>query len=409
MPAIGEARVIAIGETTHYSHELYALRDRLARFLIERAGVTALAWESGFSEAARADEWVRGGPGDVGEVLASGFTSSFGRCEEMRAQLEWLRAHNAGRSRPVRIYGVDLPGSLGSLLPALDIVASSIGPHDRGCSERLARIGELARAYGDPVPPTDAASRGSWRRYAAMPRSERDALTAALADLVARLAALRPQLIGRAGEAEFEQARWNLHLAARLDAYLRDWLASGERTMVDANVRDLAMAETVEWMLESEPRVLVFAHNVHIQRTPFALPWLSPDGAPAPVDSMGGHLAAALGSDYLTIGTTVGGGEALTIETDDASADGIRERVVPLRPVGEETLDGLFHGLRSGPGLIDLRRLAGAAAERVDGAHLMRCLDHLVEVPARRAFDLLAHVPAVSLWHSTATEELIGR
>ncbi|MFD0472221.1 hypothetical protein ACFQ0B_30910 [Nonomuraea thailandensis] len=48
--AIGDARVVAIGESAHYNRETYELRHRLLRYLVERHGFGAYAMETGFTE-----------------------------------------------------------------------------------------------------------------------------------------------------------------------------------------------------------------------------------------------------------------------------------------------------------------------------------------------------------------------
>lgn len=403
---LGEARVVAIGETTHYSHEFYALRNELCRLLIEEGGATAVAWESGFAEAMRADEWVHGGPGDIEEILAAGFTSSFGRCAEMRDQLEWIRAWNVGRERPVNVYGLDLPGSLGSVAPALDAAAAYLDRVEPVLGEAARRLGDLARDFGDP-PRTDVETRESLRRYGESAASTRNELTAGIADLAAHLDALHLDLVDRDGDYACGRARWNLHQAARLDSVMRDSVASGPMAPA-ANVRDLAMAETVEWMLRRESRLIAFAHNVHVQRAPFAAPWLNADGDLTPTRSMGEFLASTLGEEYVAIGTTCGGGEALTIEAaEDGGPGSVRERLAVLDPVDEDTVDGLLSALSPGPGIIDLRDLSAGDAGRFDRAEWMRCLSHRIKVPVRQAFDLLAHVPRLTLWHSDATPDLL--
>jgi erythromycin esterase len=62
---IGDARVVAIGESAHYVREFYLLRHRLLRFLAERLGFTVYALEAPFTEAHAIDAWVQGGPGTV--------------------------------------------------------------------------------------------------------------------------------------------------------------------------------------------------------------------------------------------------------------------------------------------------------------------------------------------------------
>ena len=57
---------------------------------------------------------------------------------------------------------------------------------------------------------------------------------------------------------------------------------------------------------------------------------------------------------------------------------------------------------------MDLRSLGHDARQLVASAGKMRCLDQIIDVPALDAFDALAHVPEVSLWHSDATSVLLG-
>ena len=59
--AIGDARVVAIGESAHYNREFFQLRHRLLRYLVERHGFSAYAMETGFVEGWLVDNRIRGG------------------------------------------------------------------------------------------------------------------------------------------------------------------------------------------------------------------------------------------------------------------------------------------------------------------------------------------------------------
>lgn len=408
---IGDTRVVALGESTHYGHEFYQLRHRLTRFLVERLGFTALAFESGFSEGWRVDEWIQGGPGDVAGVQEDGFTYLFGRCAEMRAQLEWLRGWNAGRQAPVRFYGIDLPASCGSLLPALSAVESFLAGADPAAAARLGRLRELASGSVARPPTCDIEVRAALRAYCALARSDRDELTGRLADLDARFRAARLDYIQRSGQPAYDQARQQVRVAVELDTWIRDYAAAaaGEHPFFDVNIRDAAMADTAGWILERSERVIILAHNLHIQRTPVALTWLGTDGAPTSASSLGHHLAARLGPDYLAIGTTFGAGEVIGIEAAGGDTAGwdVRDVVRQLEPAGDDVLDGLLDRARSRPGLLDLRTLTDNDRQLIGAATKMRSLDQLIDVPALEAFDALAHVPRVSLWHSPATSILL--
>lgn len=409
---VGDARVVAIGESAHYCHEFYRLRDTLTRFLVERLGFTAIAFESGFPEAWLVDDWVRGGPGDVADVAASGLTYMFGRCAEMREQLTWLRALNAGRQPQVRWYGIDLPASCGSLLPALRGAESFLARADPQVVPRLARLRELAGSVAGADPATDSEARAALRAYRALPKSDRDELTGLLADLSARFDAARQDYISLAGEPAYAVARQHVRAAVQLDTWIRDYAsaAAGEHAFFDVNIRDAAMAQTVEWILQREERLVVLAHNLHIQRTPYALSWLGEDAEPASASSLGHHLSASLGERYVTIGTTFGSGEVIGIEEGDGDTKGwdVRDVVRSLGPAGSDVIDGLLDAARTTPGVLDLRALDADTRALIGAAGQMRCLDQVIDVPALAAFDALVHVPRVSLWRSDATSILLG-
>ena len=99
--AIGDARVVAIGESAHYNREFYELRHRLLRYLVERHGFSAYAMETGFVEGWLTDDWVRGGDGQLGHVMANGITSLMGLWTQLRTHLAWMRQHNRTATHPV--------------------------------------------------------------------------------------------------------------------------------------------------------------------------------------------------------------------------------------------------------------------------------------------------------------------
>jgi erythromycin esterase len=409
----GDARVVAIGESTHYAHEFYLLRHRLTRFLIERLGFTAVAFESGFSEAFLADDWIGGGHGDLAGVQTAGLTYLFGECAEMGAMLSWLRELNKGRSRPVRFYGIDLPASCGSLQPALRAVERYLAVADPAQASRLARLRELAASYVTEDPRCDSETRRALRAYCARPKADRDELTGLLADLTARFEAVELQYRERTGADACDLARQHLRVARQLDTWLRDnaTAAAGEHPFFDINIRDASMAQTVDWILGREERLIILAHNLHIQRTPYGLSWLSEAGSVSAASSLGHHLTARLGRAYRVIGTTFDEGEVVGADSAGSSPDvagwNVTDVVRQLGSADPGSVDGLLAAGRSTPCLLDLQALTAADAELLAGRRPMRSLDQYVDVPVTAAFDALVHVPSVTLWHSRAMSVLL--
>jgi erythromycin esterase len=404
---VGDARVVAIGESAHYCHEFYALRHRLARYLVERLGFSALAFESGFSEARLVDEWIGGGAGQLADAQTAGFTYLFGSCAEMGDQLSWLRGWNSGRERPVHWYGIDLPGSCGSLLPSLRAVERYLAEVDPVFVPRLARLHKLASAYVAADPRCDSETRQALRAYCALPQADRDEQTGQLADLGARFDAVRLDYIRQAGPAPYDLARQHVRVARQLDTWLRDnaTAAAGEHPFFDVNIRDASMADTVGWILQREERLVILAHNLHIQRTPYGLSWLSEAGSSRPASSLGHHLSASLGNQYLVIGTTFDHGEVIGVESaaSDVAGWNVTDVIRQLEPADPGSIDGLLAAEHPRAGLLDLRGLMAADAAMLASARPMRSLDQYVDVTALAAFDALVHVPQISLWTSAAT------
>lgn len=389
--AIGDARVVAIGESAHYNHEFYQLRHRLLRYLVERHGFSAYAMESGFSEGWLVDDWVRGGADStdnsqqLGWTLANGITSLMGLWTEMRAHLEWMRQYNRTAARPARFYGIDLPGSSVSLLPGLDAVIAYLAEADPEF-----RVGpsirETASAYAAP---SSFSAPEALSAYGRLAPEVKDALTANLADLTARIAAQHFDYRRRAIVDAYERAHRSLSLTVALDAMLRE-ISRGNPHGFAFSVRDSAMADTVEWILRREDRIVVAAHNGHVQRCPVTVP-----GVRYSSTTMGMHLAERLGTDYLVIGTTSATGQTLNTAADFYAGKLFKE----LEPPQPGSLDALMAASHAGTFVTDLRRLEAADVSTVRTVSRQRGSAIYRDIQPLDAFDIIVHIP-----HVTAAE-----
>ncbi|MFI9227897.1 erythromycin esterase family protein [Streptomyces rimosus] len=380
---IGDARVVALGETAHYNGEFFQLRHRLLRYLVERHGFSAYAMESGCVESRQVDDWTRGGAGDLGRVMANGMTSLMGLWTQMRSHLEWMREHNRTTpARPVRFYGIDLPGSVVSLLPGLDAVMAYLeqaDPDYRADPE----FRETARACAAP---SSFSAPAALAAYGQLPCERRDALTAHLADLSERMAGRRLDYLRRTTAEAYEWALRSLRITVTLDGMIREAARGNQQALVSH--RDAAIADTVEWILRGEERIVLAAHNGHVQRVPLTLPGM-PEATP-----MGMHLVDRLGADYRVIGATSGTGHVLNTGSDFYDGVLFTELEVP-RP---GSLDALMAASHDGPFAVDLRRLSPADAALVRSATQQRTGigTFYAEQCAMDAYDALIHLPHVT-------------
>ena len=101
------ARVLALGEATHGTHEFQALRLQLLQKVADQ-GFTTVAWEEDFGSVALVDAWLQGGPGTAVEA-AHLFGYGLNRTRDTVDLLTWVRAHNdqhpAGED--IRFVGID--------------------------------------------------------------------------------------------------------------------------------------------------------------------------------------------------------------------------------------------------------------------------------------------------------------
>ncbi|WP_372670446.1 erythromycin esterase family protein [Amycolatopsis kentuckyensis] len=295
---IGAAEVVAIGENNHHIREFGVLRDRLLRHLVTECGFTVLGFEGGYPEGHLVDTWLSGGPGEVADIARDGFTFGLGDSAEVHSMLTWLRG------RDVRFFGLDVPSSAGSPVPALRAVRDVLSRVDP------ANVSLVDTALAACEPYAAVSSAVAPGRYAAMSVEARDAATTALTVLKGHVESLAPE------------AAHDAEGALRVDLYLRELAAlmAGQAPEPQSSSRDTYMAATVRLLRRRFPgeKIVLMLHNGHLQRVPFSpMP-----GMTAP--SAGTHLAAELGDRYFALAVTAVSGTTTGLVPDDAFPLGFR-------------------------------------------------------------------------------------
>lgn len=377
---VGSARVVAIGENSHYIREFALLRHRVLRFLVERCGFTVYAFESGFSEGFAVDAWMRGegSPDDVGALAETSIPCGTARLSEVRDALRWLRYRGG------RFAGIDVPEAAGSLLPSLRPLSAYLAEADPDALPLL----DAALATAERIATTSMAlAAPAWARLDA---AEQDALTVALARLHHRFRAMRPSYVARGGRRAYDVARWRLQGACDTDYHVRAMAGSG--LAGDGSAREAYMAGSVRWHLDhAEPsdRFVLAAHNAHIQKTPVHF-----EGRLAALP-MGHHLDGMLGDGYVALGVTSGAGRTAALHNDESAPFGFRVDDTALAPPEDGSVEALLAG--TGLSLNDLRRVpdVGPRPDRI------RLDSGYIRTPVLEAFDAVFHVPESSVSEET--------
>lgn len=353
---IDGARVVAIGENAHFIEEFSRVRERILRFLVERCGFGVLAFEAGFAEGLELDLWA-GGAGDVGDLeRLTGSALPLGADPLLR----WVRERNQGAERRVRFAGVDVPEAGGSLSPALLPVAEYL----EGVDPELLPLARAAIEIADVFEGRSmAVAAPAWAR---MGEAEQDTLSATLSRLLLRFRSLEPLYVARSDQTAYDRSLQCLEAACHTDYHLRAMSAlySGGGLAGDASVRELFMAHSVRWHLERlgpDARMVLFAHNAHIQKTPAVF-----EGHLTALP-MGQHLHRALGSAYRAVALTGVGGRTAEMHVEETARFGFEVEEVELPEPEERSIEAAFVAAGVRAGFADLRdlRLAGEDPDHV--------------------------------------------
>ncbi|MBB2741338.1 UNVERIFIED_ORG: erythromycin esterase [Microbispora rosea subsp. rosea] len=378
---VGGARVVAVGEHSHFIDEFARVRRRILRFLVERCGFTVLAFEHGFSEGFPIDAWAQGKGADDDLAAHLAAAIPLGVDEPLR----WIRRHNRTAAHPVRFAGIDIPAAGGSLLPALVPIADYLRQID---PETLPMIQAAIRIAESFAGGSGAVAAPAWAR---LDTAEQDALSAILMRLLIRFRAVEPLYVSRGDQDSYDIALRRLEGACHGDYTFRAMagLFAGSGLTADTSARDVYMAGSVLWHLERfEPgtRVVLAAHNAHIQKVPISF-----DGHLTGLP-MGQHLHSALGDEYFALGLTSTTGHTPEMRRDEKTPFGFTVDDITLEPAEPGSVEAAFADAGLGLGIADLRRARRETADGT-GPDRIRMQSVYVHTPVLDAFDGILNTP----------------
>ena len=266
------ARVVALGDATHGTHETYAAKQRLIPLLVAN-GFRTLTFEAPYAEWTKLDEYVAHGTGDLASALE--FRRYwFWDTNEIASILEWARGQNAaGLTPPIRITGVDSTEPVS----AAKLVVERLRGIDAGKANQVeqsyACLAEIQHGM-------------TWCRF--------------------NIEGVLPSLQAYGDEELLRLARI---------------VEQGEEAIATRHEsRDEAMAENVLWHVNRGEKVIALGHNEHWGQTSYILN--------APIrESAGTYLSEALGDDYFVLGSVLLDGTFLAIDYDGSQGE-IRPQIM---------------------------------------------------------------------------------
>jgi erythromycin esterase len=296
---IGDARIVALGEATHGSAEIFEVKHRFIELLVERMGFTTIALETGFSEALEVNEHVLHGRGDALTALAALNTTPL-QTEEILALIRWMRRYNENpaHKKKIRFQGFDIvtPAAYDSLVAYLKRVDPRAEPAAR---EALLPLRDLSMpSKGAPDPKVIAATQK------------------AIADVIALLDANKKVYGARTSAAAWDIARQHATVLQQAEAMFRD-----------PSLRDPGMADNVKWLVDRmapDEKIVLWAHNTHVSFSPLGF------------SDLGRILRKRYAKDYFVIGTSFNQGafRALDGWGAEVRSPGVKDHTIGPAPTG---------------------------------------------------------------------------
>ncbi|MFF4668057.1 erythromycin esterase family protein [Streptomyces sp. NPDC001282] len=312
---IGDAKVVGLGEATHGSHEFFAMKERVFRYLVEEKGFTTFALEVSWSAGLQIDEYVHTGKGEAREIAKETLANSPWDREEFVSLIKWMRNYNRNHpDRMAHFMGDDIGA------PAVsDAFFGRVTDYVK--QNHPGTLPQLNKLYTGLRPIDDVFA------YLKKPLVERQRL----ATQAQRALELISGLKGSGGDA-FDWAEQNARSIAQTTKFLTLNPEDPESNAAAQRFRDEVMAQNVSWwQRRTGQKVLLSAHNDHV-----AYVASNPE---AYSKTQGSFLRDTMGKNYLPIGFTFNQGSFLS--KDAALGGEWKKFTVPAAKPGsnEATLD----------------------------------------------------------------------
>lgn len=266
---LGNARLVAFGESTHGTREFNVLREKMVRYLVEKMDFQLLIFENDFAGTLLAQQGLQ--KAATLQATMDSFFTRVHQTEELKSLFRYLSLHNKkNRRKKVTIMGSDVQNTL----PPIDFIKRCVYA-DSTLNKLLSDVQNYSKKYRDYF--------------------TTDTLYKKVSALHEYYLANPQQTTGKYDKATITQVFHALKDAAfSIHQYYR-YTKENVREDLGLACRDSLMAKYVEWAVQHSggKKAILWFHNSHIQKN---------SGDTAVVQgvyrSMGGMLSSKYGEQY---------------------------------------------------------------------------------------------------------------
>ncbi|SES00880.1 erythromycin esterase family protein [Psychrobacillus sp. OK032] len=254
LDAIGDAKIVLLGEASHGTSEFYSVRADLSKRLIEEKGFTLIAVEGDWPATQHVNRYIKGykeGPADVQHALKAfkRWPTWMWANDEIAELVKWLKRHNEQKEEKVGFYGIDVYSLWESLEEVITYLSKT---NPQGTDLEFAKKAFSCFEPFNRHPETYAFSSVN--------------ISEACVDEVSKLLTSI-----RAHEDKYKDAeetdlnlKINAMVARNAEEYYRAMVRSDELSW---NVRDEHMVEAINEIMDyhgKDAKIIIWEHNTHI-------------------------------------------------------------------------------------------------------------------------------------------------
>ena len=290
--AIGNSRIVALGESTHGTHEFFTLKHKLLQFAVEEMGFRVFAIEDHQLIVKQVDEYIKSDGGDIIKSM-SGMFGVWMR-QEVVDMIKWLKEFNEKHPDDmVSFIGFDIQ----NVNPSIESLKNFLQIRDTSLFNKikptLTKLKEHARNIFFVQ---DTIQKQGWVNNAQV--------------IFDRINEQKENWLEQTKtNQERNKVLYGIQYAKLIAQFFQEGLHNGQMLY-----RDEAMAENLSWYLENiqpKSKVIVWAHDVHISRGEWPVNEYNMHSG----KSMGSFLAKKYKEDFKSFGLSTFTGKYSAFKT----------------------------------------------------------------------------------------------